>query len=140
MDIETELLKLLSMKHFTKTPRPKVGLKKLAEALSRLGVTSSADALIEPLLALKGRGYAQTDPKIILKEEFPSAEFEVWPTPLGLSELQKRLEASGGGGAAAPAPQKTPAAPVKAPPPAAKPASGPAPKPKPPGASPPPKK
>jgi hypothetical protein len=137
LEIETELLKLLSTKHFTKTPRPKVGLKKLAEALNRLGVTGvSAEALVEPLLALKGRGYAQTEPKIILKEEFPTAEFEVWPTPLGLSELARRLEAAGG---AAPAPaQKPPSAPAKPPAAAAKPAPAPA-KPKP-GPNPPPKK
>jgi hypothetical protein len=128
LEIETELLKLLSTKHFTKTPRPKVGLNKLAEALTRLGVTGvSPGALVEPLLALKGRGYAQTDPKIILKEEFPTAEFQVWPTPLGLSELTRRLEAAGGGAA-------TPAAPAK--PPAAAPAPA---KPKP-GPNPPPKK
>ena len=129
LEIETELLKLLSTKHFTKTPRPKVGLNKLAEALTRLGVTGvSPAALVEPLLALKGRGYAQTEPKIILKEEFPNAEFEVWPTPLGLSELTRRLDAAGGGAASA----KTPAAPVK--PPAAAPA------PPKPGQNPPPKK
>src|SRR5262245_6391104 len=115
------------MKHFTKTPRPKVGLTKLAEALGKLGVPGiTPDQIIEPLLALKGRGYAQTHPKIILKEEFPTAEFEVWPPPLGLNECTKRTEAKAAGGGAAPAAPAKPAS-SSAATPAAKPAAAAAP-------------
>ncbi len=117
MDLSTELLKLLGTKHFTKPPpRPKVGLAKLAEALRRLGTPGIApEAIVEPLLGLKGRGWAQTAPKIIMKEEFAEAQFEVWPTPLGLTELARRVADTAGG---AP-PQTTPAAGAPPPPPAA---------------------
>jgi hypothetical protein len=95
-DIETTLMKLLQAGPWIKNPKgPKVGLAKIAEALSKLGTSCQATEIVEPLQTCKGRGYMNTEPKIILKEEWPTAEFQLWLTPLGKTELQKRL----GGGA-----------------------------------------
>lgn len=95
-DLETALMKILASGPWQKAPRgPKLGLAKLAEALTRLGTQSQPNDVIEPLQTVKGRGWVQTDPKIILKEEWPTAEFQLWLTPLGKTELQKR---AGGGG------------------------------------------
>ncbi|MCO5171395.1 MAG: hypothetical protein M9894_34260 [Planctomycetes bacterium] len=91
-ELELALMKLLSMKHFPlKPPRPKLNVGKLAEALKRLGTETEVPPLFEALCTLKGRGLANTEPKIILKEEMTTALFEAWLTPLGSTELQKRL-------------------------------------------------
>lgn len=84
------LMRLLAMKHFPlKTPRPKVGIPKLTEALKRLGTDLPVDLVFEILCNLKGRGIANTEPKIIMKEEMHTAQFEVWLTPLGRTELER---------------------------------------------------
>ena len=91
-ELELALMKLLSMKHFPlKPPRPKLTMGKLAEALKRLGTTAAVPPLFETLCTLKGKGLANTEPKIILKEEMNTASFEAWLTPLGSTELEKRL-------------------------------------------------
>jgi hypothetical protein len=91
-ELELALMKLLSMKHFPlKPPRPKLTLGKLLEALKRLGTETTIPPLFEALCTIKGKGLANTEPKIILKEEMETAQFEAWLTPLGSTELQKRL-------------------------------------------------
>lgn len=88
--VQMAFMRLLAMKHFPlKTPRPKVTVPKLTEALKRLGTEVPLPQAFETLCNLKGRGIANTEPKIILKEEMSSAQFEVWLTPLGRSELEK---------------------------------------------------
>lgn len=91
-ELELALMKLLALKHFPlKPPRPKLGMAKLQEALKRLGTTAEVQPLFEALCTLKGKGYANTEPKIIMKEEMTTAQFEAWLTPLGHTELEKRL-------------------------------------------------
>jgi hypothetical protein len=91
-ELELALMKLLSMKHFPlKPPRPKLTIGKVAEALKRLGTDTPVPPLFEALCTLKGRGLANTEPKIIMKEEMTTAQFEAWLTPLGHTELEKRL-------------------------------------------------
>lgn len=91
-ELELALMKLLSMKHFPlKPPRPKLTIGKVVEALKRLGTDTPVQPLFEVLCTLKGRGLANTEPKIILKEEMTTAQFEAWLTPLGHTELEKRL-------------------------------------------------
>jgi hypothetical protein len=89
-------MKLLATKHFPlHPPRKKLKLTKLCMAISKvMGSEASVDAAFENLTELKGRGYVNTEPKIIMKDEIESAEFEVWLTPLGRTELQKKLAAS----------------------------------------------
>jgi hypothetical protein len=88
--VQQALMRLLAMKHFPlKTPRPKVSVPKLTEALKRLGTDVPVAQAFEGLCNLKGRGIANTEPKIIMKEEMSSAQFEVWLTPLGRTELEK---------------------------------------------------
>jgi hypothetical protein len=95
-DVEIALMKMLMAGPWQKNPKgPKLGLNKLSEALGKLGTPIQPNDIVEPLQNCKGRGYMNTDPKIILKEEWPTAEFQLWLTPLGKNELQKRL----GGGA-----------------------------------------
>jgi hypothetical protein len=90
--LETALMKLLMVGPWkTQQKGPKLGLNKLGEALGKLGTTVQPPAIVEPLLNTKGRGWIQTDPKIILKEEWPTAEFQLWLTPLGKNEIAKRL-------------------------------------------------
>lgn len=89
-DLRLELMKLLAMKHFPlQRPRPQVDIAKLVTALGRLGCETTVEAAFEELITLKGRGIANTEPKIILREELESAKFEVWLTPLGRTELEK---------------------------------------------------
>jgi hypothetical protein len=96
-DIETALMKLLMAGPWLKSPKgPKLGLKKLAEALNKLGTPVKPGDVIEPLQNAKGRGFMNTEPKIILNEEWAAAEFQLWLTPLGKNELEKRM-ASGKG-------------------------------------------
>lgn len=91
-ELELALMKLLSMKHFPlKPPRPKLTIGKMGEALKRLGTEAQVVPLFETLCTLKGRGLANTEPKIIMKEEMTTAQFEAWLTPLGHTELEKRL-------------------------------------------------
>lgn len=91
-ELELALMKLLSLKHFPlKPPRPKLTMAKLGEALKRLGTSAEIPPLFEALCTLKGRGLANTEPKIIMKEEMNTASFEAWLTPLGSTELEKRL-------------------------------------------------
>jgi hypothetical protein len=93
-ELELALMKLLSMKHFPlKPPRPKLTMGKVVEALKRLNTETPVQPLFEALCTLKGRGLANTEPKIILKEEMTTASFEAWLTPLGHTELEKRLAA-----------------------------------------------
>jgi len=95
-DLETALMKMLMAGPWQKNPKgPKLTLARLSEAMGKLGTPVEATAVVEPLQNAKGRGYMNTDPKIILKEEWPTAEFQLWLTPLGKNELQKRM-ASGG--------------------------------------------
>ncbi len=92
--IQLSLMKILASKHFPlQAPRPKMKLAKLVAALSRLGTEASIDAAFVELCELKGKGWVNTDPKIILKDEVDTAEFEVWLTPLGRTELGKKLSA-----------------------------------------------
>jgi hypothetical protein len=97
-DIETALMKLLMAGPWQKAPKgPKLGLAKLAEALNKLGTPVKPDEVIEPLNNAKGRGFMNTEPKIILKEEWPTVEFNLWLTPLGKNELEKRMSSGGKG-------------------------------------------
>ena len=59
--------------------------------MQRLGTETTQEALFDNLCTLKGQGLANTEPKIILKEEAGSASFEIWLTPLGRTELARRL-------------------------------------------------
>lgn len=98
-DLETALMKLLMAGPWQKAPKgPKLSLNRLAEAMGKLGTpVNKPGDVIEPLQNAKGRGYMNTEPKIILKEEWPTVEFQLWLTPLGKNELEKRM-ASGGKG------------------------------------------
>ncbi len=90
--IQLSLMKILASKHFPlQAPRPKLKLDKLVAALGRLGTQSTQEAAFVELCELKGKGWVNTDPKIILREEFETAQFEVWLTPLGRTELGKKL-------------------------------------------------
>ncbi len=90
--LELEMMKLLSMKHFPlKPPRPKLTVQKMVDALKRLGTEAAVQAAFESLCTLKGQGLANTEPKIILKEEMTTATFEAWLTPLGRTELEKAI-------------------------------------------------
>lgn len=91
-DLELGLMKLLAMKHFPlKPPRPKLTMGKVVEALKRLGTETTTPPAFEALCTLKGQGLANTEPKIIMKEEMETAQFEAWLTPLGRTELEKKL-------------------------------------------------
>ncbi|MCA8925675.1 MAG: hypothetical protein KDD82_27955 [Planctomycetes bacterium] len=85
-------MKLLSMKHFPlRSPRPKLGIPKLLEALKRLGTETTVDDLFGDLNTLKGQGKVNTEPKIIMRDEVETVQFEIWLTPLGRTELEKKL-------------------------------------------------
>jgi hypothetical protein len=91
-EVQLGLMKLLSTKHFPlRAPRRSVKLEMLEKAMTKIGAATTSEELFANLVELKGRGYVNTIPKIILKEEAPTAEFEVWLTPLGRTELQKKL-------------------------------------------------
>ncbi len=91
-EVQLGLMKLLSTKHFPlRAPRRSVKLEMLEKAMSKIGASTTSEELFANLVELKGRGYVNTIPKIILKEEALTAEFEVWLTPLGRTELQKKL-------------------------------------------------
>ena len=86
------LMKVLSTKHFPlQRPRRKVSLEVLLKAVSRFGCDTSQEDAYQTLNELKGKGLANTDPKILMREELATAEFEIWLTPLGRTELQKLL-------------------------------------------------
>ncbi len=91
-ELDLALMKLLSSKHFPlRQPRAKIKLEKLVMALGRMGTETSVDSLFELMNTLKGRGICNTEPKIILKDEVDTATFEIWLTPLGRTELTKRV-------------------------------------------------
>jgi hypothetical protein len=83
-ELVTEFLKLLTAPPFQRTPRPKVTVAKLVTGMQRLGTAEvNEESLIKTLQTAKGRGFANTIPKIILPNELPTASFEIWITPLG---------------------------------------------------------
>lgn len=87
-DLQLDLLKLLTMNTFQRSPRPKVTVGKLESALGKIGVVGVTQAdLVSALQLTKGRGYANTQPKILLPNELTTAEFEIWITPLGRDYL-----------------------------------------------------
>ncbi|MEZ6189130.1 MAG: hypothetical protein R3F62_29540 [Planctomycetota bacterium] len=91
-DRHLAIMKLLSMKHFPlRQPRPKLGIAKLLTALQRLGTEMSEQELFEDLNTLKGQGKVNTEPKIIMRDELDHVQFEIWLTPLGRTELQKKM-------------------------------------------------
>lgn len=91
-ELQLGLMKLLATKHFPlRSPRPTIKLEKLIAVLARIEITASTDECFDNLNELKGRGYVNTQPKIIMKDEIDTAEFEVWLTPLGRTELRKKL-------------------------------------------------
>jgi hypothetical protein len=98
-DVELAIMKMLTAGPWRRpdTPRgPKLGIAKVVEALGKLGTPGlKPDAIVAALQNVKGPGWVQTDPKIILKEEWPTVEFQLWLTPLGKTELEKRVSASG---------------------------------------------
>lgn len=90
-DSQTSLLKLLCAKPFQRDPRPKVTLAKLGKALERMEMSMSEQDLITTLQNAKGRGLANTLPKILMADEMATAEFQVWITPLGRQTLEQAL-------------------------------------------------
>ena len=92
-EVQLGLMKLLSTKHFPlRAPRRMVKVGTLEKAMIKIGAATTSEELFNNLVELKGRGLVNTIPKIILREEALTAEFEVWLTPLGRSELQKKLQ------------------------------------------------
>jgi hypothetical protein len=90
--LQLGLMKVLATKHFPlQGQRPKIKMAKLISVLERIEITTETNVLFDNFNELKGRGYVNTNPKIILKDESETAEFEIWLTPLGRTELQKRL-------------------------------------------------
>ena len=82
--LQLNLMKLLSTKHFPlKDPRRKVKLDLLGKAVGKVagGQVPEMTALFDNLCELKGRGHVNTIPKIILKEEVDSVEFEICLPP-----------------------------------------------------------
>ena len=66
---------------------------KLVQAMIKIGSEGSQEDIFGSLNMLKGRGLVNTNPKIMLREEVDTAEFEIWLTPLGRTELEKKLAA-----------------------------------------------
>jgi hypothetical protein len=98
-EIEVALMKILAAGPWKNPDTPKgkrVGLKKLAEVLGKLGTPCQWKDLIDPIQTSKGRGYMNTDPKIIDAAEWEAIEFMIWLTPMGKAELQKRLDSGSG--------------------------------------------
>jgi len=90
--VQLALMKLLATKHFPLTaPRKKVKMDRLVEAIKRIGTETEITVAFENMCELKGRGLVNTTPKIIMKDEIDTAEFEVWLTPLGRTELERKL-------------------------------------------------
>ena len=93
-DFQLGLMKLLSTKHFPlRKPRRTVKMDMLVKAMARIGTEGTQKQVFEVLNLLKGRGLVNTDPKIMLREEVDTAEFEIWLTPLGRTDLQSKLAA-----------------------------------------------
>lgn len=91
--IQLALMKILASKHFPlNKPRPEIKLAKLIAALKRLETETTLDAAFVKLCELKGIGWVNTEPKIILREEVDTTPFQVWLTPLGRTELGKKLK------------------------------------------------
>ena len=91
-ELQIGLMKLLSTKHFPlQRPRTKVKMDFLLKLLAKIGCETTVEPAYMNLNELKGKGYANTEPKILMKDEIATAEFELWLTPLGRTELQKRL-------------------------------------------------
>lgn len=91
-DLSTPLLKLLTAGPFQRSPRPKVSVGKLVTALQRMGNAEANQAdLVVSLQQVKGKGYANTQPKILLPSELETATFEIWITPLGRDALAAAL-------------------------------------------------
>ena len=87
------LMKLLTSKHFPlEPPRKKVKLGMLLKLLKKLGVEIEEETAFFELCQMKGTGVVNTNPKIIMKDEIDTAEFEIWLTPLGRTELVRQLE------------------------------------------------
>lgn len=87
-DLDKALLKLLTAGPFQRSPRPQVTVAKLVTALGRMKVENvDQQSLVKSLQTMKARGFANTIPKILLPEEIDTAQFEVWITPLGRSNL-----------------------------------------------------
>jgi hypothetical protein len=92
-ELQLGLMKLLSTKHFPLAhPRPKIKVEKLIAVLGRIKIQAGQDDLFVNLNELKGRGLVNTTPKIIMKDEIDTAEFEIWLTPLGRTELVRLME------------------------------------------------
>ena len=79
-ELQLALMKLLATKHFPlQQPRNSVKLAKLCMALGKiLKEQVEAGVAFENLIELKGKGLVNTQPKIILKEEIETCEFEIW--------------------------------------------------------------
>ncbi len=91
-ELQLGIMKLLATKHFPLSkPRRSVKMAMLVKAMAKIGHPASQELIFENLNELKGRGYVNTDPKIMLREEVETAEFEIWLTPLGRTELKTRL-------------------------------------------------
>lgn len=93
-EVQLSLMKLLATKHFPlKGNRRKVKMDVLVTAVGKIGTATKPEVMFENLCELKGRGLVNTVPKIIMREEADTAEFEIWLTPLGRTELEKKLTA-----------------------------------------------
>ena len=86
-------LKMLTAGPFQRKPRPKVNVLKLHKAIQRMGAPDAQlDDLLRTLQQLKGRGLANTTPKILLPDEIKVALFEIWITPLGRDALSEAVK------------------------------------------------
>lgn len=92
-DLEIHFLKLMLAKPFQRSPRPKVTTEKLITALGRMKVEVEEAAFLKTMQTLKGRGFVNTQPKILLPDELKTALFEIWITPLGKTNLSNALSA-----------------------------------------------
>lgn len=92
-DLGISLLKLLTAKPFQRSPRPQVNVQKLTTGIQRMGEPDvTVEQVISALQTLKGRGYANTTPKILMPDELQTASFEIWITPLGRDTLAAALQ------------------------------------------------
>jgi hypothetical protein len=90
-DLKIPFLKLLTAKPFQKRPRPNVTVGKLHTAMGRMGNEVELEDLLATLQRMKGQGFANTIPKILLPDELASAQFQIWITPLGRDALHSAL-------------------------------------------------
>lgn len=91
-ELQIGLMRLLGSKHFPlQRPRTKVKIDFLLKLLAKIGCETTVELAYMNLNELKGQGFANTEPKILMRDEIDTAEFEIWLTPLGRTELQKRL-------------------------------------------------